>query len=52
MERNGLYFLLIALGAVILWALFRRGGTPVGRMSMIACAIAVGIAYAVLFGLM
>jgi hypothetical protein len=51
MERDGFYFLLVALGAVVLWALFRRGSTPIGRMSMIACTIAVAIAYAVLFGM-
>ncbi|MEQ8830929.1 MAG: hypothetical protein RLW87_14105 [Alphaproteobacteria bacterium] len=52
MERDMLYFGLIAGGSVLLWLAFRRGLPSRGRMSLIACGIAVGIAYLLLFKLM
>ncbi len=49
MERDMLYFGLIAGGAVLLWLAFRRGLPSRGRMSLIACGVAVGLAYLLLF---
>lgn len=49
MERDWLYFGLVGLGGLLLWALFRRGLPTRGRMSLIASAVAVGLAYWILF---
>ncbi|MDW3205257.1 MAG: hypothetical protein R8L07_06895 [Alphaproteobacteria bacterium] len=51
MERDLLYFGLIAGGAALLWLVFRRGMPARGRMSLIACGVAVGLAYLLLFGM-
>lgn len=52
MERDPLYFGLIAGGAVLLWLVFRRGLSTKGRMALIASAVAVGLAYIILFRLL
>lgn len=52
MERDALYFGMIALGAVIVWGMFRRGRATGGKAALIVCMIAVGIAYALLFRMM
>jgi hypothetical protein len=52
MERDALYFGMIALGGLLVWALFRRGRSTGGKVALVACMIAVGIAYALLFRMM
>ncbi len=49
MERDWMYFVLLGFGAVFVWMLFRSGGIGGTKTSLIACAIAAGITYAVLF---
>ncbi|MEQ8440858.1 MAG: hypothetical protein RIM33_09585 [Alphaproteobacteria bacterium] len=49
MDRDWLYFALVALGAGIVFALFRRGSYGRTRVVLIACAVAVGITYFILF---
>ena len=49
MERGGLYYGLIATGAVLLWLAFRHGRPTKGRMALIACGIAVALVCLILF---
>jgi len=49
LERDWIYFVLIALGAGLVFVLFRRGRYGRTRVVLIVCAIAVGITYAILF---